>query len=249
MPRRKTVKALYLTDPHCPGHCPKALKWACSRIADFKPDYVIVGGDVFEADAASRFYNEQPYDLLTEYETAARWLDTVAEAGAGADLVWNLGNHDHNIQAKGRIDRRVRRAVDWNESKYGESFRKWRQIPFDFSARGVFQLGQVMFWHGHDGAEDLNAVRINNACGGYGHRLLVGGHVHVPRPPTQAERTKRIPLPLWYANGGTLGPIRPEWTVRQDTSLWAPAVVKVELQMGRACQPGKNWDCEVEVMS
>lgn len=249
MARRKTVKALYLTDPHCPGHSPKALRWACQRICDYKPDYLIVGGDVFEADAASRFNNEKDYDLLHEYQIAAGWLDAVADAGPGCALVWCLGNHDHNIKSKGRIDRRVRRAVDWNESKYGSAFGRWRQIPYDFSARGTFQLGQVLFWHGFDGAEDSNAIRINNACGGYGNRLVIGGHTHKPHGPTQITKSKTIPLPLWFANGGTLGPTRPDWTTRQDTSLWAPAVVKVELQMGRACQPGLNWDCDVEVMA
>lgn len=244
----KTARIAYVTDTHCPDHEPAALRWACGKIEQFKPSHLIFGGDLFEADAASRFYNEKKYDLLAEYEAGSFVLSALAEVAPGAEKVWCLGNHDFNITAPGRIDKRVRSAVHWNQSQWSDHFLRWRQIPYDFSAGGVYQLGQVMAWHGHDGAEDTNAIRINNACGGYSHRLLLGGHTHTPHGPTQVMRTKKIPLPLHYANGGTLGPLRPDWTVRQDTSMWKHAIVFVECTIGRACQPGQNWDCQVEVM-
>jgi hypothetical protein len=246
--RRKTVRVAYITDPHCPLQNEKATAWAISRIADYRPDYVVVGGDVFEADSASRFYNEQPFDLVDEYKAASRWLDLVHDSAPNARHHWLLGNHCSNLQAIGRIDKRLRRAVNWNTSEWGESFRRWTQHEYDFSPGGCLQLGQVLFWHGFDGAEDHNAVRILNATGGHAHRLVVGGHTHKPHGPTQIMRTKSIGLPMWYANGGTLGPTRPGWTQRQDTSLWAAAIVRVELTMGRSCQPAKNWACDVEVM-
>ena len=246
--RRKSVRAVYVSDTHCPDQDAKAVSWAAGKIAEFKPNYLIFGGDLFEADAASRFYNEQKYDILAEYEAGAKVMNLLAGAAPDAKLVWTLGNHDHNLTAAGRIDKRVRDAVHWNRSEWGESFRRWQQVPYDFSAKGVLQLGQVILWHGHDGSEDLNAIRISNACGGFGHRLVVGGHTHTPAGPRAAERTRRIPLPLWYANAGTLGPLRPDWTTRQDTSRWGAAIVRIELTMGRACQPAKNWACEVEVM-
>lgn len=246
--RRKTVRAAVVSDSHCPDQDEKAVGWAVRQIADFKPDYLIFGGDLFEADAASRFHNEKKYDLLAEYKAGSKLMDRLASLGV-ENLVWCLGNHDANLAAVGRIDKRIRDVVHWNRSEWRQSFLKWRQIPYDFSARGCLQLGQVIFWHGHDGAEDLNAIRINNATGGHGNRLVVGGHTHKPHGSTQVMKSKSVPLPLWCANSGTIGPRRPDWTTRQDTSLWRPAVVKVELQMWRACQPGRNWDCEVEVMA
>lgn len=243
-----TIKALYLGDSHCPFQDKKSVEWACKQIAKFKPDYLIFGGDLFEADAASRFDNEYDHDFRDEQHAAAALLDQLAGAGGGAQLVWSLGNHDQNVRNPGRVGRRLRRSIDWNNCEWRDSFKAWRQIPYDFSPDGTFQLGQVIFWHGHGGLEDTNAIKLNNACGGFAHRLVVGGHTHTPHGPTQVMKTKTLPLPLWYANGGTLGPLRPGWTQRQDTSRWAAAVVKVELKMGRACQPGKNWDCVVEKM-
>lgn len=246
--RRKTVRAAYITDPHCPGASAKALTWALGKVSEFKPDYMIVGGDVFEADAASRFQNEQKYDLLAEYEAGAKWLNLVHGATPDAEHVWLHGNHERNLMAPGRLDSRVRRVAHWNVSEWRESFLRWRQYEYDFSPRGCLQLGQVIFYHGFDGSEEYNALRMINATGGHAHRLVVGGHTHRPKPPTQLMRTRTIPMQAWYANGGTLGPTRPEWTTRQCTHEWAPGVVLLELQMGRSCQPERNWDCEVELM-
>ncbi|MDF1702397.1 MAG: metallophosphoesterase family protein [Planctomycetota bacterium] len=247
MTRRKIIKAAYVTDPHCPFQNSTSVYWALGQIREYKPDYLIMGGDLFEASAASRFENEDKHDLRDDYRAGARLLDALADAGAGADLVWCRGNHDDNIACVGRIQRGLRSQVHWSASEWADSFRRWKQIPYDYSADGCFQLGQVMFWHGFHN-EEMDAIKLNNMTGGHAHRLVVGGHTHRPHGPTQVMRTKKVPLPLWYANGGTLGPTRPAWTQRQDTSGWKAGFVMVELTAGRACQPGRNWDCVVEVM-
>lgn len=244
----KTTKAAYFTDPHCPHHNQQAVEWACKVIREFKPDHLICGGDLFEASAASRFDNEDKHDLRDEYRAGASLLDTVADAGSGANLVWVSGNHDRNLQNPGRIERPLRSQLHWNVSEWRDSFLRWKQIPYEFSAAGCYQLGQVMFWHGFGSNEDIDAIKLNNMTGGHAHRLVVSGHTHVPHGPTQVTRTKRVRLPLWYANGGTLGPSNPAWTHRQDTSGWKPAVVLVELTSERRCLAKKNWECYVEVM-
>lgn len=244
----RTIKAAYFTDPHCPLQDDAAVEWAHKVVSEFKPDYLICGGDLFEASAASRFDNEDKHDLRDEYRAGALLLDSLAGAVPDANLVWIRGNHDRNLQNPGRIERPLRSQLHWNVSEWRDSFLRWKQIPYDFSAAGCFQLGQVMFWHGFDGPQDVNAIRINNITGGHAHRLVVGGHTHTPHGPQQVMRTKKVRLPLWYANGGTLGPRSPEWTHRQDTSEWKPAVVLVELASTRRCLATKNWECRTEVM-
>lgn len=244
--RRKTVKVACVSDTHCPFEDKKAVDWALGVVREFGPDYFVFLGDLIEAGAASRFDNEYSHDFRDEQRSGARILDRMRDAGGDAERIWCWGNHDGHSSDPGRIDKALRSAVHFNNCEWRASYLAWKQIPFDFGPNGVFQLGQVGFWHCHDGAEDTNTIKINNACGGHAHRLWIGGHTHRPHGPTQVMKSKAVPLPLWYANTGTLGPRRPRWAHRQDTSMWGPAVALVELSMGRACQPSANWSCHVE---
>lgn len=226
----------------------KPFAWACREIRAFKPTHLVHLGDLFEADAASVHGNEYSHDLHDEYKAGAALLNELEAAAPDAQRVWLLGNHDDNIAAADprRVPKSLRRAAHWSKSReFGDTFDRWRQIPYEFSVRGVYQVGQVALYHDFNGNWDTNAIRVNNQIGGYSHRLMIHGHYHRVMPPTQVMRTKAIGLPLHGASPGTLGPLSPDWTARQDTGHWGHGVALVEAVKGRACQPAPNWWCEV----
>jgi predicted phosphodiesterase len=245
---RGTARIAVVGDTHVPFMVPKAFDWACNQIKAFKPTHIIHLGDLFEADAASIHGNEYSHDLHDEYAAAAEALQRLEASAPEAQLYWLLGNHDDNIQAADsrRVAKSIRRAAHWSRSReFGPTFDRWRQVPYEFSPKGALQIGQTFFYHDFNGNWDMNLIRVNNLLGGHAHRLGVFGHHHKVIPPTQAMRTKSIPLPLWGASPGTLGPLKPDWTRRQDTSHWGHGIAFVEALKGRACQPAKNWSCEV----
>ena len=76
--------------------------------------------------------------------------------------------------------------------------------------------------------------------------LTVRGHTHRPVGPRQAKRTAKIPLPWYYMNVGTCGPLNPDWAKRQDTSQWGAAVGVVETLVASPSKlNGKCWEAEL----
>lgn len=244
---RGTARIAVIADTHCPFLDKKAFAWALGHIRAFKPTHIVHLGDLFESAAASVHPNEYSHDQLDEYEDGAMVLGELEAAAPNAQRLWILGNHDANIAARDprRVAKPLRRSVHWsNCRKTGHIFDRWTQIPYEFSSRGCVQLGQVFFYHDFTNAWDMNAIRMNNLLGGHGNRLGVHGHHHHILGPTQVMRTKKVPLPLWGASPGTLGPLQPEWANRQDTSHWRHGLCKITTPMGRSCLPKRRWTCE-----
>ena len=244
----KTAKILAFSCQHAPFTPPDHQEWLLGQIAKFKPDIVVDCGDRFESAAASVHPDEHTHTLEDEYRFAADFSARIRKEAPKARLVWLLGNHDDNIQKKDprRVPKALRSLLHWNKSAWGDEFRRWEQVPYVKDERGCFRIGQVVFYHGFahsDNSDEGEALEMAMWLGGHSHRLFVRGHTHRPERLTQAKRTKKLPLPWWYANVGTIGPLKPGYMERQSTLMWGVACAKVE------CDPlarmGKAWDCEI----
>jgi predicted phosphodiesterase len=204
-------------------------------LADVGPSltHFVHCGDLLEAAAASVHAGEHDHTLADEFEHASNFLRSIREAlPKGCRLIWMNGNHDDNIFK--RDPRRIPKAL---------------RDMIEINQRGQVQIGQVVFFHGFDAgqtSDELEALQFNNITGGHSHRLFVRGHTHRPVPPTQCYRTRKVPLPYWYANVGTLGPLTPEWASRMDTSAWGAACLIAETKTGRPNRLcSKNWNAEL----
>ena len=249
-----TAKIAAISCSHSPFTSPVAHKRLMDLLDDIGPSltHFVHCGDLLEAAAASVHTDEHTHTLADEFEHANAFLKSIREALPDTcRLYWINGNHDDNIFKRDprRIPYPLRDIIAMGRDSCWPEFSRWKQIPYAKSARGALQIGQVVFYHGFDAgqtSDELEALQFNNFTGGHAHRLFVRGHTHRPIPPTQCYRTKRIPLPWWYSNVGTMGPIDPEWANRIDTSQWAPACLHVETKAdrpNRLC--GKNWDAEL----
>jgi hypothetical protein len=131
-----------------------------------------------------------------------------------------------------------------------EEYLKWKHVPYRHGIRGVYQLGAVIFLHGFAAgatSDELEALQVANFCGGHAHRLIVRGHTHRPKPPTQCRKSARITLPWHYANVGYMAfDQRPSYTNRFDIQQWGRAVLFGECQLGRVNRLPKNsWQAEL----
>lgn len=159
---------------------------------------------------------------------------------------WLLGNHDDNLQTcdPRRIPPALRSSLNWNTDKdYGDTFRRWRQVPYTKSLGGLVRIGQVVFSHGWDAGNLSNqteAIQAQNLLGGRPHLLCVRGHTHRPLQPTQVMRGQ-IPLPLWCANTGHLGPPQPHYMQRKDTSRWGHGLFLGETLLSRHVLLRPEW--------
>ena len=235
---------------HAPFTDQQVISNLCAKIEEFKPTMLVNLGDTFEGGAASVHANEYDHDLLDEYASAAESLQTIRRvAGDDTKLVWLLGNHDDNIQTRDprRIPKPLRACLHWSRSEYSTEFARWRTIQYNHNATGCFQVGQLIFLHGFAAGVNSDcdeALLFSNLTGCHAHRLVVRAHTHRPVRVTQCNKGK-IKLPTYYANVGTCGPLKPDYTKRLDTSQWGAACLQAVVKKGRACMPGREWEAEV----
>lgn len=240
-----TAKFVAFSCTHCPLEDPEAIRWLHRQIEDVKPDYVVHLGDLLEADGASRFPAETNWDLKDEFNAAEKLLKGLRSVG-GPECTYVLlpGNHDDNILAQNRIDKRLRGLCDWRDLREMDNW----IIGADYNycrKRGVYRLGQVTFSHGYEAnasAGKHEAVYLGNEYG-----LYVHGHTHRPMPVTQALMTQTRPLRFWYANAGTLADMDREYMKRKRKQLWGQACVVGEVQMIKSPRMSRCWSAETRI--
>jgi len=214
-------------------------------LQDFKPDTVVMLGDLMDASPASRWPNEDEWDITYEYEVAAEHLRHVRLESGASKLVWLLGNHDDNILAQCRIPKRLRRQVDWRSTgnPLSEEVKHWKM--FDYSHEQAFHMGPVTFQHGAEHGTDsgLRLAQLYAPENG----LLVYGHTHRPTNVTWPDIRNGIPLRKAYANAGCMA----DWTQmnyvkRKNKAPWGHALVAGEANDKRRERSfaTKQWEAE-----
>lgn len=261
--RRPTARWAAISCVHAPFQPVETTRRFLQRLDDGGPfgnltDFVLLG-DLFESSAASVHPDEHSHTLAEEYESGAGFLEEIRKVvGYKCRLHWCLGNHDDNLQVRDsrRTDWRTRELIHWNQSEWGKTFALWKQYPYVkpsvHSQRGCLSIGQAIFCHGWDcglNSDELEGLQMAWACGGHAHRLVVRGHTHRPRSVTQCWRTKKVPLPFWFANAGTMGPTQPLYMSRKDVSQWGPAIVWGECKVDTPSRfAGKEWSATMEAL-
>ena len=207
------------------------------RLSEIRPTHFGHLGDVFDAEAASVHASsaETEHCLEDEYEHAAGFLSRVRDVVGPDCKRWiNKGNHDANLEARDprRIPKSLRSLVHFmSHPEFGEEFRRWHWVEYEKSKRGTFQIGPCVFYHGFDcglSSDEIEGMQMMNATGAHAWRLAVRGHTHRPIDPTQMYRTKKCSLPWWYMNVCTCGPLKPDYMLRKDTSLWGSSIGVIE---------------------
>lgn len=247
----KSKKATFLAWSciHVPVQDKAGIEWLCTEIADRKPDYVIDLGDLWDADAASRWPNEHRWDLLDEYEESNNnVLKPIREAHTGAKRIKLPGNHCTNIMAPNRISQKTRRCCDPRIHAPELKHWDWERYDYEFNPnRCCFRLGQVTFMHGFKANPRAHQNQHLIFAQDYG--LLVCGHTHRPEPVTQVWVDGSGKLQRWFANPGTfikIDPI-PYYVKRQNHGEWGQGIVVGEAQLLKSPRAGRYWDAETIV--
>lgn len=254
MKERRRAKIAAISCTHSPFTPPETQQWVLDQLSNI-PDLTHFGhlGDVFEAGCASVHANEFSHTLGDEYEHASGFLSQIRSVLPPDCIRWiNTGNHDDNLVTKDprRIPAPLRGLINWkSHPEFGEEFQKWCWLPYEKSSRGVYRVGQVHFFHGFDAgvnSGELEGLQMIGSCGWQAFALTVRGHTHRPVEPTQCKRTAKIPLPFWYANVGTCGPLQPDYMKRRDCSQWGAAMLVVDCIWDKPSRlNGRCWDAEL----
>jgi hypothetical protein len=128
-------------------HDPKALGAVLSFIADFKPQAVVLGGDMLDCGAISHHTRGKPrltegLRLLEDFRGLRASLITPLEASGASQLIYHIGNHEDWVNQLVDEYPGLEGVIDVESGL--ELGAGWQVVP----RGGVSRLGKLHFIHG-----------------------------------------------------------------------------------------------------
>jgi len=163
-----------------PLHDLKAFGATYAFLQDFKPDVIILGGDILDCNPISHHNKGKPgrtegLRLASDAQGCREDIITPLEALKATKNVYILGNHEDWLSDLAEDQPGLEGLVD---AKHLLSLNKWQVEP----QGGRFRLGKLWFMHGDTLGGGANVTRKAVTDGG---RSLRFGHFH-----TYAATTK-----------------------------------------------------------
>lgn len=95
----RAKRVLIFSDVHFPNHCPKAVRTLLEFAEDYKPDQVVINGDLMDFSGISRHADADTANrILKDCEVGNNFLDALrSTVGRGCVIDANCGNHDLRI--------------------------------------------------------------------------------------------------------------------------------------------------------
>lgn len=232
---------------HIPFQDKGGVKWLLDAIEDKRPDVVVCLGDLFDANAASRWPNEYKHTLEEEYVGSNDLLKTIRKdiLKDKSTCVWLKGNHEANVLAPCRVKKDLRSLVSFE--KHIDEHTHWLHRPYIYHPlSGTYRLGQVTFAHGYEAGQNGDARQSVRLGVPYG--LAVLGHTHRPERVTQT-RLGGVDLPYHYVNTGSFINMNPppQYVMRSNTQRWGQGYVHGEAKELKSPRLSRNWDAELVV--
>jgi predicted phosphodiesterase len=259
---QKAIKFFALGCSHAPLMDPHARQAIREKIAEFDPDVIIHLGDIFEADAASRWENEYSWTLKEEFREADSDLWAIRNASPrplDVRCVLLPGNHDDNLLTWNRINRKLRDTCDWTLPHYmrvngkqcqinREMLTHWeRPHQYRYEKKSCFRIGAVTFGHGWEcGVSSDEAQSLYLA---WPQGLFVSAHTHrpTPGPARQAMKTKSLPLDRYYLNAGCTRELECHYMERKRQMMWGHGCVYGWSLPINSPRFTPTWDAHCEV--
>lgn len=195
MSREPWPKIAILSDIHFPFENQKVIKAFLDFIAEFKPEHIVLNGDVWDFFSHSKY--PRTHNLFTpkEEERIARerneklWIDIKTRC-PNAKCIQNLGNH--SVRPLKRILETVPTMEHWIEN-YFEQLLTFDGVETNFDIRHEIEIAGILIFHGY--RSQLGAHRD------YTLRNCVNGHTHRGGAVFRQVRGEVI----WELNSGVAG--------------------------------------------
>ena len=198
---------LILADIHIPYHDDKALSAALKFADGYKPDAIILDGDIADFFSISRF-NKNPKlrDLPGEIIAVKQFLDHIKERFS-AKVYYKLGNHEERYEHY--LWQRAEELLGVKE------FELKNLLMFDDSGvvaiedQRIINLGQLPILHGHEFIRGVFSP-VNAARGLFlkAKHSCMGAHQHHTSEHTEKTLSGKI-ISCWSV--GCLCGLSPDW--------------------------------------
>lgn len=180
----KAKKLAVLSDIHVPYHSISALECALDKIAEEKPDAILLNGDTIDMYSLSRFQKD-PRKRSVAYELQAlnEFLDVLQQFDA--KIIYKLGNHceryEHYLQHKAPELLGIPDFKFENLLKAGE--RKMDVV----GEKRIIKANKLNIIHGHEYPSVFSPVNIARGLYMKGKVSAMQGHNHQTSEHTETD--------------------------------------------------------------
>ena len=206
------AKGIALFDVHYPVHDKACINVVCDFIKDFKPDYLVYGGDQLQMDSISAWNAKKPKltegtRLKKEYSGFQKDILSRIEnlLPRNCKKFFIIGNHEY------RTIHLIERSTQFEgfiEIEKNLDLTDYTIIPFN----DVFNIGDMNFAHGWYWNKYYSEKTIRVA-----QKMIFVGHVHTPQLHT--SKSPAYTLPKQCVGVGCLCNENPHY-LRDSPNAW-----------------------------
>ncbi len=99
-PKESYEKCVVINDIHIPFHDKKAIELLFKFLKEFKPEKVVINGDLLDCQTVGRFVNDPFHEvsLIDEIRMGREFLKELRQiVGKKTTIDWIFGNHEHRF--------------------------------------------------------------------------------------------------------------------------------------------------------
>lgn len=180
-------RVVVMSDLHIPYHDKQAVEAAVAHAAKWKPDTIILNGDVGDFYQTSRHQKDIfKRRLSDELDCIRQFLFWLRKKFPKAQIVYKLGNHETRLERYLQTNAPALLGVDDFHLK---SLLRFEELRVDLAEeRQLIRVGKLPIYHGHELPQGISSP-VNPARGIWMRvqESLMCGHWH--RTSEHAERT------------------------------------------------------------
>ena len=170
---KKFSRVAFISDVHLPFHNRLAVRITLDYLADYKPDLVILGGDIYDFLEASDF-DKSPARITTlqdEFDDGRDFIRAIDDICPNVDFL--IGNHEDRLQRLINRNPALFKLRSLDIAKAAELPAHWRVHP----SQTHFKLGKLTALHG-DIKGIKSAVHPARTLFQKLKRSCIAGHFH-----------------------------------------------------------------------
>lgn len=173
---KSKIKEICINDIHIPYQDKLAIVSVNDFIADYKPNLIVLNGDIIDFYQASTFAkNPQNKSISYEIEQTKLYLTELRNANPDARIIYKQGNHEDRLQRylMSKASEIYDLVNDLYQTKVGLT-----ELNIEYVVE-PFKIGNLWHLHGHEKpGGSYNPEYITNVLWQYINNHFICGHYH-----------------------------------------------------------------------